>query len=82
MHCIYPFTETILEKEIGINKIGYRQRIMNKLKEDSGKYIESLHKVKKVEYNNKTHIKHIYDKMDVSERKELKDILLDLAHTV
>ena len=59
MHCIYPFTETILEKEIGITKIGYRQRIMNKLKEDSGKYIESLHKVKKVEYNNKTHIKHI-----------------------
>ena len=37
-----PLTNEILKDELKIEKIGYRARIINKLKEDSKKYIEEL----------------------------------------
>ena len=37
-----PLTNEILKDELKIEKIGYRARIINKLKEDSKKYIEDL----------------------------------------
>ena len=63
---------TITSKEIEV--------IVELMTDDSRKDIASRLHIS--ENTLKTHIKHIYDKMDVSERKELKDILLDLAHTV
>lgn len=41
-----PLVEKTLEEDIGISKIGYRTRILNKIKEDAEKYIETLRKNK------------------------------------
>ena len=37
-----PLTPEILKEEIGIDKIGHRSRIINKLKEDARSYINQL----------------------------------------
>ena len=37
-----PINNEILKEELGIEKIGYRSRIINKLKEDSRRYIREL----------------------------------------
>ena len=37
-----PLNNEILKDEIGIQKVGYRARIINKLKEDSKKYIDEI----------------------------------------
>ena len=37
-----PITNEILKEEIGIGKVGYRSRIINKLKDDSRSYINEL----------------------------------------
>ena len=37
-----PLTIEILKEEIGIDKIGHRSRIINKLKEDGRSYINKL----------------------------------------
>ena len=37
-----PLTNEILKEEIKIDKIGYRSRIINKLKEDSKSFINEL----------------------------------------
>ena len=62
---------TITSKEIEV--------IVELMTEDSRKDIASRLHVS--ENTVKTHIKHIYDKMEVSGRKELKDMLLDSATT-
>ncbi len=38
-----PITDDILRSEIGIEKLGYRMRIINKLKSESINYIQRLH---------------------------------------
>ena len=38
-----PLTDDILRSEIGIEKLGYRMRIINKLKSESINYIQRLH---------------------------------------
>ena len=55
MVSVCPFGEKILEEEIGISKIGYRTRILNKIKEDSDKFIEKLRQMK-FEISNRSSI--------------------------
>ena len=65
-----PLTEELLENEIKIDKIGYRARIMNKLKEDAIKYnnkMISLYGKRKKGGNNHNNSKK--EKM-VFERKD------------
>ena len=50
-----PLTEDILFNDIGIEKVGYRMRLINKLKNESNNYI---YKVKNgIIGNNNFHIK-------------------------
>lgn len=55
MVSVCPFGEKTLEEEIGISKIGYRTRILNKIKEDSDKFIEKLRQMK-FEISNRSSI--------------------------
>ena len=49
-----PITDSILKNELGINKIGHRARIINKLMEDGKKYINKLKTSMLIVGNGKT----------------------------
>jgi len=46
---LVPLTDDVLRNEIGIDKLGYRTRILGKLKEDGRIHLENLHQQKQLE---------------------------------
>jgi hypothetical protein len=44
MQSKFPLTENMIKNEIGIEKVGHRARLINKLKEDSKNYVKKLKK--------------------------------------
>ena len=44
MQSKFPLTEDMIKNEIGIEKVGHRARLINKLKEDSKNYVKKLKK--------------------------------------